>query len=102
MINKTIGNDYGEFSPEQMEHLRETAQKLSQILNDLWDAVVEMCKIVMQKIREVTESLARFFLKMQLLEWRIPYPLADWFSQKANSWLAYKIGGHWLETALLE
>ena len=82
-------------SPEAQEQLQEALRKMIEAMGQVFDALVSIVQEVMEKIRKIAEQLARFFLKMQLLEWRVPYRLADFIASKVCWYWAWKIGWRW-------
>lgn len=86
-----------ELTPEQQQAFREAFQKVVQAARELCDAVVEIFQSVMECIREITLGLARFFLKLQLLEWKLPYAIADFIANNTPEYWAMRLGFNWLE-----
>lgn len=87
-----------EFTPEEQEHIRNTMQAVIDSVNAFMDAFVEIAKAVLEVIRKTFEGLVRLFAKLQLLEWRLPYRMAEYLSSKMPMWLAYKMGAAWLHS----
>ena len=85
-----------EFTDEQREQLRKLIADINEKMQACLDIVAEIVQAVMEKIREWAEKLARFFLKQQLLEWRIPNSAADFISEKIHWSLAFKLGFRWV------
>ncbi len=86
-----------EFSPEQLKKLQKIAEDLVPIFQTIIDTINEIVKVVVEKVREIANSLARVFLNMQLLEWLIPYPIAGYLSEKLPIRWAYKYGFNWFK-----
>ena len=82
---------------EQRKRLCELGVELSEKLQTLYDVFVEIVNVIMEKVREVAELLGRFFLKKQLLEWRVPVPMADFISQKMYWYWAFQLGFNWFK-----
>jgi hypothetical protein len=89
-----------ELSPEAIDEMQAALCRVLASMNDLFDAFVEAVKIVIEKVRAFAISLARFFLQMQLLEWRVPAPLAKWIAQKMHWVWVVRLGFTWLEKKL--
>lgn len=85
-----------ELSPEELETLRLQCEKVVAVFTEFWNEIQEVVKVFLEKVREIAINLARFFLKMQLLECKIPYPIAHWLSEKVNSYWTMQIGFAWL------
>lgn len=90
-----------ELSPEARAQLTEVVQVLAKAFTETCQAIEELVMQLMEEIRKIAEQLGRFFLKMQLLEWRVPYPIADWFSRKMYWLWAWQIGMRWFRNKLL-
>ena len=80
-----------EFTPEQIEQF----QRMSEVVRDVYDALMEIAKTIIETIRKWFEGLMRIFSKMQLLEWRLPCWMAEFVSRKMPVWIVYDIGLHW-------
>lgn len=87
------------WTPSQEE--LEKVQKLAEALRELYDVFVEWAREVNERIREIADKLARFFLIQQLLEWRVPYPVADFISKKTPLYWAWRLGFRWFNNRLL-
>lgn len=85
-----------ELSPGELEALRLQCEKVVAVFTELSNEIQEVVKVFLEKVREIAISLARFFLKIQLLEWKIPCPIAYWLPEKVNSYWAMQIGFAWL------
>lgn len=90
-----------EFTPEQSQAFTEIAQKIADAINQLSDVMVEIFKDFVERVRKIAEQLGRFFLKMQLLEWRVPAPIADYISQKIYWYWACRLGFAWFKRKTL-
>lgn len=90
-----------EFTPEQEEKLREMCKVAFEIFNNLRDVLIEIVENFMKRIREIATNFGRMFLKMQLLEWKIPYPVADFISKKVYWYWAVRLGFAWFQRKLL-
>jgi len=86
-----------ELSDEAKEQLVKLALELREKINVLYDVLVEIVQKCLEVARAFAEQLGRFFLKMQLLEWRVPMPVADFISQKIYWFWAFKLGFNWFE-----
>lgn len=86
-----------ELTPEQQQAFRENFEKVIQVVRELCDALTEIFEIVLKRIREIAIRLARFFLKLQLLEWKLPYSIADFIANNAPEYWAMRLGFNWLE-----
>ena len=84
-----------ELSPEEQECIQNAMQALFESVNAFMDAFAEIAKAVLEVIRKTFEGLMRLFKKLQLLEWRLPYRMAEYLSSKMPVWLAYKMGMEW-------
>lgn len=82
-----------ELTPDQ--HLREACEIVAQAVREICDVFVDLAQRVMNAVREFAISLARFFLKLQLLEWKIPYPLADFVARNTPWYWAWRIRFNW-------
>ena len=80
-----------EFTPEQLKQV----QNVVDAAKSLRDAMVELFRQVMDALHKAFEVLMRLFAKLQILEWRMPYWLAEFVSQNMPTWMAYKMGVHW-------
>lgn len=85
-----------ELSPEELETLRLQCEKIGAVFTEFFTQLREAINAFLEKVREIAISLARFFLKLQLIEWKVPYPIANWISEKVNSYWAMQIGFAWL------
>ena len=90
-----------ELTSEQQEKLREMCNVAIEIFNNLRDALIEVVENFMQRVREIATMFGRMFLKMQLLEWKIPYPIADFVSEKVYWYWAVRLGFAWFQRKLL-
>jgi hypothetical protein len=90
-----------ELTPEQQEELREALQHMVKVAQEICDAICEAVSQVMEKIRQIAIELGRFFLKLQLLEWKIPYPLAEFTSRNIYWYWAVRLGFGWFQRKLL-
>lgn len=90
-----------EISPEAQEQLRQLVEKVTKMAQEFCDAFAEIVSKVMEEIRKIAINLARFFLKMQLLEWRVPLKIADYVSEKIYWYWAVRIGFAYLQRKLL-
>lgn len=86
-----------EFTPEQQQAFRESFERAVEAARDFCNAIAEVVQKAIEIIKEIAISLARFFLKLQLLEWKIPYPLADLISRNLYWYWAMRLGFNWLE-----
>lgn len=89
-------NDF-ELTPEQQQAFHEAFQKAVEAARAICDAFAEIYQSVLERIREIALGLARFFLKLQLLEWKLPYSIADFISKNAPEYWAMRLGFNWLE-----
>jgi len=80
-----------EFTPEQIEQF----QRMSEAVRDVYDALMEIAKTIIETIRKEFEGLMRIFSKRQLLEWRLSYWMAEFISRKMPVWIAYDVGVRW-------
>lgn len=89
---------------EQQEELREAINIAIRLFHELGEALVDACKIFIERVREIALSLAWFFLKSQLREWKIPNRIADFISRNTPWEWAWWIGLRWLRRkyALIE
>jgi len=97
---KAGGTLHDEIKFEFTDEQREQFHKLLEVIEKaqaVFDALVEIAKMAMDVLRKIAEQLGRFFMKMQLLEWRIPMRLADLISQKMSSYWVIKFGFNWFE-----
>lgn len=90
-----------ELSDEARKQLIESANKLVEAFTEFWQIVEEIVMRVMEELRKIAEQLGRFFLLQQLLEWRVPYSVADWMSRKISWYWGWRIGMRWFENKLL-
>ena len=90
-----------ELSPEAQEQLTAIVEKAVETFNILYDALFEVAKSVLEKIKEIAIYFGRLFFKMQLLEWKIPLRWADLISQKIYWYWAVRIGFDWFNRKLL-
>ena len=86
-----------EFTDEQREQIRKLIAEVNEKAQAIFDVFVEIGKVLMEIVRKLAEQLGRFFLKMQLLEWRIPMHLADFISQKMYWYWTVRLGFNWFE-----
>ena len=84
-------------SPEQQDELSEIFHKAMEDIYRFCDAFVEAVEIILEAIREIATSLAQYFLKQQLLEWKIPYRIADFISRNTPWYWSRQIGFNWFE-----
>jgi hypothetical protein len=82
-----------QFSAEQ----RETIEQLIRAVEKAWEVLQEMVRAFMDAVRKMFEGWARSFTHLQLLEWRLPDPIAKFLSNKIPAWLAFRIGFHWFK-----
>jgi hypothetical protein len=85
-----------ELSDEQKEVLN----RLIQAFEAVWDALLEMIQVLMERIRKTFEYLARAWTHLQLLEWRMPPLMAKFVSEKIPARLAFRIGYDWFMAKL--
>lgn len=88
-------------SEETQAQLVKSMCEIGKSLNDLYDVLTEIVEKIIEAARLVAEQLGRFFLKQQLLEWRIPLRMADFISQKIYWYWAVKFGFYWFERKML-
>lgn len=91
-----------DFTWQPSQELIEQIQNIDEVLRQAYDAMVEWVIDFLERVRKIAERLARFFLKQQLLEWRVPYPIADFLSKKLYGDWAWYFGWRWLKNKLLE
>lgn len=84
-----------EFSPEVQEQLREQIECIVEAFNQWWESIREVVREFLEKVRQIALNLARFFLRMQLLEWCVPNKVADFISEKIYWYWAWQIGFAW-------
>lgn len=84
-----------ELSEEQNAELRRIVETAYESLRVLHDVFVEIAKVLIEKVRAIAEQLGRFFLKSQLLEWKIPHRIADFISEKIYWYWAVRLGFNW-------
>jgi len=91
-------------SDEQFEQITKRIEDLVEKLQPIIDALRELIKEFLERVRMIAEKLTRFFVKMQLLEWRVPAPIAESVSQKMYWRWAFRLGFSWLKRkmALIE
>jgi hypothetical protein len=103
-MNKTDSDDMTstefKLSPEAQAQLQEALRKMVDAFEEFRAALVPIIQEIMERVRKLAEQLARFFLKMQLLEWRVPQPLADFIASKIPWHWAWKIGMRWFHNKL--
>ena len=90
-----------ELSDEAKELLMENVNRLAEAFMEFWKVVEEAVMRVMEELRKIAEQLGRFFLLQQLLEWRVPYSVADWMSKNIYWYWGWRIGMRWFENKLL-
>jgi len=86
-----------EFTLEQQQEIREKVAKAVECLHNFFDALADLVQRAMEQIRQIAINLARWFMKLQLLEWKIPYRIADFVSKKIYWYWAFKIGFNWFQ-----
>jgi hypothetical protein len=103
-MNKTNSDDMTstEFnlSPEAQAQLQAALRKMIDAFDEIRKVLVPIIQEFLERVRKLAEQLARFFLKMQLLEWRVPQPLADFIAAKIPWHWAWKIGMRWFHNKL--
>lgn len=79
--------DQFELTPEQIERIQESMREISDILQRIWEAIIEAARAFMEELRRLFEPelrligewWARLLLTKRLESWHIPH------------WLAYRI-----------
>ena len=90
-----------EFTPEQQQELREAIDKCIEAFYDVCHAMAEIVEKTIEQIKEAAIQLARFFLKLQLQEWKVPSPIADFVSKRMYWYWAVLLGFGWFQRKLL-
>ncbi len=85
-----------ELSPEEREELNRVAQAVVRACRELYDALSALVEKVLAETRRIAIELARFFLKQQLLEWRIPSRIAGYIAGHLYWKWAVRLGYRWL------
>ncbi len=86
-----------EFTPEE----REAVQRMIEAIERAAEIMIDWVITMLNAIHRAWELWIRFFMKQQLLEWRIPNRLANYVAMKANWWIAYHVGLRWFRNKLL-
>ena len=86
---------------EQIEQARIAFAKLQEAFQTFADLLAEIVSEIMARVRAFAEQLARFFVKMQLLEWRVPVFVADYLSEKLYWRCAFWLGFRWLKRKMV-
>ena len=84
-----------EFTPEQIDAIQHVVNDVVNAMEKLWDAILEIVRATVEAIRKAFEPLIRRLAMLRLLEWRLPYRIANFISQKIPAWLAYDFGLRW-------
>jgi hypothetical protein len=84
-----------EISPEEQEQLNQAVQTMLKAVRGVWEALIAMIDKVIAGLRRIGIELGRFFLKMQLLEWRVPNKIADYFAEHLYWYWAVRLGFGW-------
>jgi hypothetical protein len=89
---------------EEQKKLAELMEKMREAAQVLCDALVELAKKVIEIFRALAERLARFFVKIMLLEWHMPLRWADLIAGKMPWYWAVRLGFWWFgrKLALVE
>ena len=82
-------------SPEQAEQIRKSIDLLIDSFTTLWDELQKTVKAFMDIVRETFTRIMRMLTLQQLVEWRLPYRMAEYLSSKMPEWLAFRIGLHY-------
>ncbi len=84
-----------ELSPEAREELSRVAQAAVKAFREFCDVLVVLFEKIMAEIRRIAIELARFFLKQQLLEWRIPPGIAGYIADHLYWKWSVHLGYKW-------
>ena len=84
-------------SPETQEELQRALRSVVEFANQVYDALYELVQRLMESVRQIAAALGRFFLKQQLLEWKIPIPVADFVARNTPGYWAWRIGFNWFQ-----
>lgn len=90
-----------ELTPEQLEQLHKTFHELVKTVKIILDTLCEAVQKATEMIRQIAIELARFYLKQQLLEWKVPHPVADWIARNIYWFWAVRLGYDWFQRKLL-
>ncbi len=88
----------------KFEPSEETIEQLNAVIKaayDMANAIAEVVKLAIEVIRRIAIELGKFFLKQQLLEWRMPYPVAEMIAKKMPWYWSWKIGFYWFQRKML-
>jgi hypothetical protein len=87
-------------SLEQQQQLRDTLQDMADLFVETMNEIAKLLNLVIDAIRKSFEGIVRFYVHLQLLEWRMPECMAKFVSAKIPQWMAYQIVLGWLHRKL--
>jgi hypothetical protein len=96
----TDAADSFKLSPETQAALQETVRQMVKAADEFIEALARIIEEILERVRQVAEELGRFFLKRQLLERRLPYPVADFVSKRIFWYWGWVIGVRWFNGKL--